>query len=86
MAENKTGKKTQKENKFLLREASPDDPIFKRGYYIGQTNTVKSLKDTEEKTSEPERVKHTPEQLEKLRKFSEEIMAEFEERTKMGSM
>lgn len=86
MAENKTGKKIPKAKNYLLKELSPDDPIFKRGYYIGLTNTVKSLKDTKEKTSEPEKVKHTPEQLEKLRRFSEEIMAEFEERTKMGSM
>lgn len=86
MAENKTGKKIPKAKNYLITEASPDDPIFNRGYYIGLTNTVKSLKDTDKNTSESERVKHTPEQLEKLRKFSEKIMAEFEERTKMGSM
>lgn len=86
MAKNTSEAKTQKEKKFSPRELSPDDPIFNRGYYIGRTYTVKSLKDTDEKTPESAKVKHTPEQLEKLRKASEKIWTEFVERTKMGSM
>jgi hypothetical protein len=86
MTENTAGKNIPKAKNYLMTEASRDDPIFNRSYYIGRTYTVKSLKDTREKTSEPEKVKHTPEQLEKLRNSSEKIMEEFIERTKMGSM
>jgi hypothetical protein len=48
-----TGSKVKgRKPKGTLREASPDDAIYKRGFVIGGHITKKSLKDTQENNSE----------------------------------
>ena len=47
----KTGRKTQREGLSWIKEASPDDPIYTRGYMIGGKRSRTSLKDTPETTS-----------------------------------
>ena len=48
-----TGPKAKgRKPKGTLREASPDDPIYKRGFVIGGHITKNSLKDTQENNSE----------------------------------
>ena len=46
MATNTTGKVIRKGKRLSIREASPDDPIYTRGYVIGGRHSRSSSKPT----------------------------------------
>lgn len=49
-----TGKKTLPEKPSWIKEASPDDPIYTRGFMIGGRYLRKSSKDTDATSSDLE--------------------------------
>ena len=75
---NSSKMRTVAENDCIIRKASPDSPIFKRGWFVQGRSSKSLLKDTTEKKS--------PEVEKDLKEMTEQIAQEIQDRAKQGFM
>jgi S-adenosylmethionine synthetase len=77
-------KRTVAENDCIIRKALPDDPIFKRGWFVQARDSKNSLKNTPKSTKK--RRVLTKEEKEFLENFKKQLCKEIQDRAKQGYM